>query len=104
MSKTLAKLQLAAGFHETVFEASYRSRIAGAARSNADDEPNANAPSPDAGADSNRSIVLRPSHYAIRLNGRPALPPSNCKVPAITLRLEVRSRRLPIFRRLHAES
>lgn len=104
MSKTFAKLQPAAGFHETVFEASYRSRIAGAARSNADVAPSANAPSPDIGADSNRSIVLRPSHYAIRLNSPFTLPPSNCKVPAITLRREVRSRRLLFFCRPHAES
>lgn len=98
MAKKLAKFRYlragrlpAAGFHTTVFETSYRNRIAGAARSNANVEPHGNAR--DAGADSNRSIVLHPSHYAIRLNNRSALPASNCKVPAITLRQEVRSRR-----------
>lgn len=93
----------AAGFLKTVFETSYRNRIAGAAWFNADTGPNANASSPHASADSNLSIVLRPSHYAIRLNCPSALPPSNCKVPAITLRDGVRPRRLPFLRRQESD-
>lgn len=62
----------------------------------------ANAPSSDAIADSNRSRVLRASHYAIRSNSLSTLPASNCKERAITLRHDGRSRRW--LCRPHAES